>query len=189
MIKHYKALVISLAVVAILAVSAWLMRSHFKILPALHIDYEQLVNQYATEYELEPELVFAVIKTESNFNPNATSQKNAHGLMQITADTLAWAILRENKNASYTAKDLYDPEVNIKYGCLILSLLFEEFQETETVLAAYNAGRGNVLKWLKDSRYSTKGVITHTPYAETDQYIKKVIKYTKQYGEMLGAKP
>ena len=187
MTRHYKALGLWLAAVALVAIVAVLMRSNFKITPALHIDYQQEVTQYAQEYGLAPELVFAVIKTESNFDPDARSHQDAYGLMQITESTLNWAMFREGENADYSADDLYDPSINIKYGCLILSLLMEEFQDTDTALAAYNAGRGNVLKWLKDSRYSDDGIhLKDTPYNETDEYIKKVNKFHLQYQKMLG---
>ncbi len=132
-------------------------------------------------------MVFGVIRAESNFDPDARSIKDARGLMQITGETLDWAMARENKNASYTPEDLYDPKVNIKYGCLILSILYEEFEADSTVWAAYNAGRGNAQKWLKDRRFSEDGITIHkTPYEETNQYIEKVRKYRQEYREMLG---
>ncbi len=186
MIKHYKRLGLCLGALLLIGAAAFLMRSHFKITPVLHIDYQKLVNRYALEYELEPELVFAVIKTESNFQADARSSQNAYGLMQITESTLNWAMFREDQDSAYTVEDLYDPQTNIKYGCLILSLLLKEFKDTDTALAAYNAGRGNAIKWLKDSRYSEDGIhIKDTPYQETDEYIKKVNKYYRQYKEML----
>ncbi len=187
MTRHYKALGLWLVIIALVTFFAVLIRSGFKITPALHLDYRQEVEQYSKEYGLEPELVFAVIKTESNFDPEARSHQDAYGLMQITESTLNWAMFREGKNATYTTTDLYDPKINIKYGCLILSLLLEEFRDTDTALAAYNAGRGNALKWLKDSRYSDDGLhLKETPYQETNEYIKKVNKYYLQYQEMLG---
>lgn len=187
MMRHYKAMAVCLLVVSLLCIGAVVLRDHIEITPAVHIDYEDLVTLYAEQYGLEDELVFAVIKVESNFEADALSSKKAYGLMQITEETLNWAIFREGKNTAHTAEDLYDPEVNIKYGCLILSLLLNEFGDVDTALAAYNAGRGNVLNWLKDSRYSADGItIQKTPYSETNQYIIKVNKYRKQYGEMLG---
>lgn len=165
----------------------FVLRPYFKITPAVPMDYQQTVYRFAKEYELSPALVFAVIKTESNFDPKARSKKDAYGLMQITEETLQWAILREGKNAVYTAEDLYDPEVNIRYGCYILKLFTEEFQDTKTALAAYNAGRSNVLKWLKDSRYSQDGItLQTTPFTETNQYTEKVLSSYKKYSEMLG---
>lgn len=187
MTKHYKAFGFCLLIAAILTAAVIWLRPHFKITPAIHTEYQALVTQYAAKYRLESALVFAVIKTESNFDPDARSGKDARGLMQITESTLNWAMLRENAGATHSAEDLYDPETNIKYGCLILSLLLEEFQDTDTALAAYNAGRGNALKWLKDSRYSEDGIhMKETPYKETNEYIKKVNKYYKQYREILG---
>lgn len=170
---------------AVTLLIVWL-RPSFKVTPALHSEYHKEVYRYAKQFELEPALVFAVIKTESNFDPDARSHQDAYGLMQITESTLKWAMLREGQDASYTTEDLYDPEINIKYGCLILSLLLEEFEALDTALAAYNAGRGNALKWLKDSRYSEDGIrIKTTPYEETNDYIKKVNKYHLRYKEML----
>lgn len=176
-----------LILLLLVGVSLFVLRPHFRITPAVPIEYQETVEQYAEENGLSPALVFAVIKTESNFDPDARSRKDAYGLMQITEETLSWAILREGKSETYTAEDLYDPEINIRYGCFILGLLLEEFQDTKTALAAYNAGRSNVLKWLKDSRYSEDGVTLHsTPYAETTQYMEKVMSYEEKYREMLG---
>jgi len=187
MTRHYKALGIWMVIIALVAVAAVLIRS---FLPTPPLEYHQEVEKYAEQFGLEPALVFAVIKTESDFDPEARSHKDAYGLMQITESTLNWAMFREGKNADHTVEDLYDPAVNVKYGCLILSLLLEEFQDTDTALAAYNAGRGNALKWLKDSRYSDDGIhLKDTPYDETDGYIKKVNKYYQKYLKTLGENP
>lgn len=179
--KHYKGFLLAILLLAIAGALFFYFRPS-------HIDsgqkypYEDFVRRYSAIYDLEPEFVFGVIRTESNFDPNTTSQKNARGLMQITDETLNWAIAREGQKAKYRGEDLYDPEINIKYGCLILSLLFEEFEEESTVLAAYNAGRGNAIKWLKDSRYSPDGkAISKTPFKETTNYIRKVLKYRNYY--------
>ena len=65
----------------------FVLRPYFKITPAVPMDYQQTVYRYAKENELSPALVFAVIKTESNFDPKARSKKDAYGLMQITEET------------------------------------------------------------------------------------------------------
>ncbi len=188
MTKHYKAFGFWILTLLILTGLALVLRYHFS--EDGPQKYHGIVYRYATEYRLDPTLVMAVIRVESNFDPHARSKANAIGLMQITEETLKWAILREGKSAAYTAEDLYKPEINIKYGCLILSLLSEELKDQNTILAAYNAGRGNALKWLKDRRYSPDGItLTATPYKETNQYIKKVQKYYKQYKEKLGEAP
>lgn len=178
MTKHYKLFFIALFLLAACALIALGVRN---FLP-LKSSYDGMVYRYATQYHLQPELVFAVIKTESNFDPKAHSHKDARGLMQVTPATLSWAIEKEGKHAKYTADDLFTPQINIKYGCMVLSLLKEEFKDDATVLAAYNAGRGNVLKWLKDRRYSKDGAtIFKTPYDETNNYIKKVQNYRNDY--------
>lgn len=182
--KHYKAFGITLLIAALLLGGLWYIRSLFS--PTVELDYKDSIYYYSWKYDLDPTLVLAVIKTESNFDPEAVSHAGAYGLMQITEDTLKWAIYREGEGAEYTVKDLTDPKTNIRYGCLILSLLMEDFQDTDTALAAYNAGRGNVLKWLKDSRYAKNGVIINTPFEETNQYIEKINKYKLEFQEQLG---
>lgn len=178
--KHYKAFGYCLLAVGILTLIVLMLR------PPKN-DYQRWAARYAKEYQLEQALVLAVIKTESNFDPDARSHKDAIGLMQITEETLKWAMMREGENAAFSAEDLYTPSVNIKYGCLILSLLVKEFQDQNTALAAYNAGRANALKWLKDSRYSKDGItLYNTPYKETNDYIKKVNRYRLQYQKTLG---
>ncbi len=185
MIKHYKNLAIGLSFLFLIAAGLWCYKNyHSSPIPD---EYQIYVNHYTKEYHLDPSLVYGVIKTESNFNPHAKSHRNAHGLMQITEDTLKWALLREGNQEAYTAEDLYDPKINIKYGCFILSLFLEEFNDTDTALAAYNAGRSNAKKWLKDGRYSEDGIHLHTtPYEETNQYIKKVLKHQQKYKKQLG---
>lgn len=185
MTKHYKTFTISIAVLLLIAICALWIRT--KVASPSYKRYLPLIYHYAEEYELSPSLVLAVIKVESNFDPQARSNQDAYGLMQITENTLEWAILREGKNAEHSVEALYNPETNIKYGCYILSLLIREFEDTGTALAAYNAGRSNALKWLKDSRYSNDGISLHTtPYNETNHYMKTVLEYQEKYQETLG---
>ena len=186
MYKHYYSFLLAFGVLLLAGGICFFLRPEKS-----QIDlYKDDVYRYCAEYHLSPSLVLGVIKTESDFNPNARSQRDAYGLMQITKETLEWAVLREGKNHSYTEEDLYTPEINIKYGCYILSLLLDEFEDPKTALAAYNAGRSNVLKWLKDHRYSQDGItLQTTPYKETNDYMEKVLKYQKKYitatGEVL----
>lgn len=182
MTKGIKKLLLIGLLLCLIGVGFFLYRSK----PHSSAPYNELIDRYSEKYGLNPALVMAVIHAESKFDPNAHSKKDAYGLMQITEPTLQWALMREGQNAKYTTADLYNPEINIKYGCYILSLLFEEFNNQPTVLAAYNAGRGNVRKWLKDSRYAQNGAIIDTPYDETDHYINKVQRYYKNYIEKSG---
>ncbi|KYH34018.1 soluble lytic murein transglycosylase precursor [Clostridium tepidiprofundi DSM 19306] len=138
-------------------------------------EYSSYVIMYAEKYDIDPLLVYAVIKAESNFNPNATSCKNAIGLMQITPSTAKWIAKRMGIHGFNTDK-LYDPELNICMGCWYLNDLNKEFNNNiDLVLAAYNGGRGNVNKWLKIKKYSKNGKeLTNIPFKETDEYVKKV---------------
>lgn len=140
--------------------------------PLKHSDY---IIKYSQRYALDPYLVSAVIKTESNFDEGARSHKNAYGLMQITPDTAEWAAEKMNIK-DFDVSMLNDPEFNIKMGCWYLNNLREEFDgNIDVALAAYNGGRGNVQKWLKSSDHSLDGKNLHyIPFKETDKYVKKV---------------
>ena len=145
------------------------------------LNNSEYINKYSKMYNLDPILVASVIKTESNFKTDAKSRKNAYGLMQITPDTARWAA-GKMKIENFSLDMLLNPETNIKMGCWYLSDLKSEFKETNLVLAAYNAGRGNVQKWLKDSDHSTDGKsLYYIPYGETDKYVKKVNLFYKVY--------
>ena len=80
---------------------------------------------------------------------------------------------------------VYDPEVNIRCGCKVLQVVMEQFEVKETALAAYNAGSGNVAKWLKDPDYSNDGVtLKEIPFEETRNYVKRVLKAQELYQTM-----
>lgn len=139
------------------------------------IKYSAYIFKYSNEYKLDPFLIAAVIKTESNYNPKAYSDKHACGLMQITEDTGQWAA-SEMKLDRYSEDMLFNPEFNIRMGCWYISDLNKEFKgNTDVVLAAYNGGRGNVEKWLKSQEHSKDGQNLHyIPFKETDKYVKRV---------------
>ncbi|MBQ9150861.1 MAG: lytic transglycosylase domain-containing protein, partial [Clostridia bacterium] len=142
---------------------------------------------YSKEYGLEPELVFAVIKTESNFDSGAVSSAGAVGLMQMMPETFEWLtdeILFDHLESGM----LYDPETNIKYGTYLLSRFYDRYGDWELVFAAYNGGVGNVDEWLEDPEYADgDGGLKKIPFKETRQYVKKVTDawdmYERLYGE------
>ncbi len=151
------------------------------------LEYRDLVIKYSQENELDPLFVFSVIKAESNFDPQATSHKNARGLMQIIDNTGIWAADRMGIE-EFRVEYLYDPEINIKIGCWYLKSLRNEIYKyngqinNDLVLAAYNGGIGNVQKWLKDKEYSSTGkTLDKIPYKETENYVRKVNNYQKIY--------
>ena len=150
---------------------------------ALHpTEYDEYVYKYAEEYEVEPNLVFAVIKAESNFDPNAESNVGALGLMQIMPETFEWLQTYKNGEVSMDYTYLYEPEVNIEYGCIFLQFLLDRYTSEETAVAAYNAGFGTVDNWLVDESYSTNGeTLDKIPYPETKTYVKKVMLAKNYY--------
>ncbi|MDP4143848.1 MAG: lytic transglycosylase domain-containing protein [Bacillota bacterium] len=139
------------------------------------MNYSDYVYKYAAQYKLDPYFVEAVIKSESNFDANAKSKKNAYGLMQITPTTAEWAAEKMGIKA-FSSDMLYNPEFNIRMGCWYLNDLSSEFKgNMDLVLAAYNGGRGNVKKWLNDTAHSSDGQnLDYIPFKETDKYVKKV---------------
>ncbi len=146
------------------------------------VKYADEILKYSEKYDLEPGFVCAIIKTESGFDTSAQSHKGARGLMQLMPDTVDWAV--ENmgiENFSYA--NIEDPDVNIDIGCWVLNFLGEQFNDNpELMAAAYNAGSGNVTKWLGDTKYSADGeYLDYIPYKETENYVKKVMLYEKVY--------
>ena len=164
-----------LLVALFLAALAGVLR--FGILPALYPQKNQgQVSAYAAEYQLPESLVYAVIKTESNFDPYANSHQNARGLMQIVAGTGSWAADKLGLE-NYTDESLYDADVNIRIGCWYLARLYGQFGSIPVALAAYNAGEGNVRRWLEEAAYSADGKTLDTiPYPETANYVKTVLR-------------
>lgn len=146
------------------------------------IGYEALIVKYSKEYNIDPYLVASIINVESKYDAQAISIKEARGLMQISPQTGKWAseVLRID---NYSENLLYDPEVNIRIGTWYLSVLFNEFDNNlDLVLAAYNAGSGNVNKWLTNTEYSIDGCsLTSIPYKETEDYLEKVKGNYKVY--------
>ncbi len=142
------------------------------------IKYKDDVKKCSLNEKVDIYLVLAVIKAESGFNQNTVSDKGAIGLMQIlpsTAEYVAEEILDER------ISDLKNAEVNIRYGVAYLNYLKNKFDDEFTFLAAYNAGEGNVNKWLNDERYAKDGKLIYIPFSETRKYVKKILSYKKIY--------
>lgn len=147
--------------------------------------YRDMVEHHASEYALDPLLVAAVIKTESNFKPDALSPKGARGLMQIMPDTGKW-IATQLGRADYQANDLLKPEVNIQMGCWYLASLYKEFHGDKVmVLAAYNGGRGNVKSWIANKKWDGKSAtLEQIPFPETKTYVSKVLNAHVEYSKL-----
>lgn len=151
---------------------------------AYQLKYEKEVDVASKEFGVPKELIYAVIKIESNFNPEAKSHAGAIGLMQLIPDTYSWVALRlgEKENPDMIS----DPLTNIRYGTYYLSFLSERLESDEAIYASYNAGYTRVKSWLSDSRYSSDGIhLDSIPYEETSNYVKKVSKAREEYKKTL----
>lgn len=138
------------------------------------LKYSESIYKYADKYEVDPYLIAAIIRTESNFNPGAVSSKDARGLMQIMPETGEW-ISMKMEIKDHSEEKLFIPDYNINMGCWYISDLLKEFGNLELAVASYNGGKGNVQKWLKDTKYSKDGeTLSYIPFTETDKYVKKV---------------
>jgi len=128
--------------------------------------YQAIVRGHAQNYGVDPALLAAVIYQESKFDAEAKSSSGAVGLMQLTPETAKGIAIRTGGSA-FRVSDLRNPEINVRYGCWYLRHLYRKYGEWRLVLAAYNAGQGNVDRWLREER----GTI---PFAETRHYVDRV---------------
>ena len=177
-------IIVSVVLIVAVAVSAVFIFAEEKLF--YPIKYRDIVAKYSAVYGVEEELILAVINTESRFNPDAVSEVGAIGLMQITPETFAWLQTKDDTEDTLADVQLYDPEINIKYGTLLLSLNIAEYGNRETAIASYNAGRGKVSAWLSDKKYSSDSrTLTLIPYEETRRYVEKVNRSYKIYKEKL----
>lgn len=149
------------------------------------VNYLEEIQKYSNEYGVDPKVVLAIMRVESNFKTDATSKVNAKGLMQVLPDTAKHVAKLLNIDAN--SIDLNDAETNIKIGTYYIKYLMQNFSNIDTVYAAYNGGIGNVNTWLKDSKYSSDGVsLYNIPSSETKHYVNKVNKALKAYEILYG---
>lgn len=178
--KIIRAVTLSLALLILLCAAAYFLsgvaqRRTYRLL------YPDIVTEMAAEYGVDPYLAAAVIHCESSNNKDAVSPVGAVGLMQIMPDTGAW-IAEKLEMDDFTEERLFEPEVNVRMGCWYIDYLTDRFHGNMTlVLAAYNAGPGNVQKWLEDERISENGMLTEIPFPETERYIEKVQRAYEKY--------
>ena len=146
------------------------------------LEHKEAIIKYGQTHKIDPPLLAALIKTESNFKSYAESRKGAKGLMQITPSTGEW-IAQTIGIKGFEENMLFDPEVNIKLGSWYVEHLTDYYNGSfELVFAAYNGGRGNVDKWLKDKSLSSDGrTLDEIPFSETENFVKKLRKNYNVY--------
>jgi peptidoglycan lytic transglycosylase len=127
--------------------------------------YSEYVRVHARENRIDPALLAAVIYQESKFNAGAESKSGAIGLMQLTPAT-AHGIAVRTGGSQFRTADLLNPEINIRYGAWYLANLFRKYGDERLVLAAYNAGQGNVDRWRAEGK--------PVEFPETRAYVSRV---------------
>ena len=136
------------------------------------LHYSSIVRVHAKNYDLDPSFLAAVIEQESKFRADAKSSAGAIGLMQLQPATAKGIAIRTG-GSKFVLSDLYNPELNIRYGSWYLHHLIVKYGDERLALAAYNAGQQNVDRW----RAAGEGV----QFPETRAYIDKVERLKKIY--------
>ena len=147
------------------------------------LEFSRYVEKYADENGLESDFVYAIIRAESGFNPDAVSSMGAKGLMQLMPDTFTWLQTKTKETLEEDA--LFDPETNVRYGTLLLSILKERYREDAEILCGYHAGMSITRQWLENPEYSKDGVtLDHIPYGDTRLYVSRVKNYKAMYNRL-----
>lgn len=174
MLKLKKIIIILAAVVLMFAFSHGYIEKNY-IYP---LKYSEYVEKAAAEYDVDKYLVYSIIKAESSFNEYARSHADAKGLMQVTDETAKWAAEKMNMHEDF---NIYNPEININIGTWYISkLLTDNGGDLVLALASYNAGGGNVKKWLENSGKDELD-IDKIEFEETKTYVAKTLKYYEKY--------
>ena len=149
--------------------------------------YKEYVSIYADKYQVEENLIFALIKAESNFNEDSISSKGAIGLMQLMEETAIYVANRSNieLDEENIREDLLKVDKNINIGTKYLSMMLDRYGNMEIALAAYNAGIGTVDNWIEKGIINSDGSnIENIPYKETNTYVRKILRDYKIYSSL-----
>lgn len=176
-----KLLIVLVAIILLIIVAICINKLMIKIL--YKKEYSEHVSKYSQEYGVDENLIYALIKAESNFETEAVSNKGAQGLMQLmysTAEEVA------NKTGiELTGENILEPEININIGTKYISTLLERYNCIEIAIAAYNAGIGNVDKWIDNGIIKADGSdIEKIPFKETNTYVRKIMRDYKIYNKI-----
>jgi soluble lytic murein transglycosylase len=149
---------------------------------SLPLRHEDIIRQQARDKKLDPALIAAVIYAESRFRDGQVSSAGAQGLMQLTPATAKY-IARKSGGTAFVLDDLATPQVNISYGSWYLRYLLDRYAENETLaIAAYNAGEGNVDRWIDEAQRDERDFRPEAiPFPETREYVRSVLEAEREY--------
>lgn len=173
---------VSVALLSFAGAAAWMVEAEpdWYLRVRYPLEYEQIVTAHARNYDLQPELLAAVVYVESRFQPDVVSPAGAVGLMQLLPDTAKGIALRTG-GYRFVVSDLRNPELNVRYGSWYLDHLRDRYGgDLRLALAAYHAGQGYVDRWLDEG----SGIA----FPETREYVDEVLRlrtiYAKAYPEL-----
>lgn len=148
------------------------------------IEYEDEVRTSSQAFEVDPYLIMAIIRVESNFRPEVSSPKGAYGLMQLMPETAEWMVEDGHFQSQFLDR-LEEPSVNIHMGSWYIGQLLRQFDNLIAAIAAYNAGPGRVEGWIRDDEWDGKAQnIEKIPFRETRHYVQRVLYYYDKYKEI-----
>ena len=184
-LKNKKILIVGIIVLMIIV---FLVVFKDKILKIIYPKtYKEIVSVYAEKYNVDENIIFSVIKAESNFENNAVSHKDALGLMQIMEETAKDVATKYDINIDLNnaEQEILNVQNNINIGTKYLSVLIEKYQNIELAVAAYNAGTGTVDSWIEKGIIKEDGSdIENIPYKETNNYVRKILRNYNVYEEL-----
>ena len=147
--------------------------------------YDSQIVAVAQRYRMDPALIKAVVWRESRFNPRVRGRVGEIGLMQIRPLTAQEWAQSEERARSFEG-NLFEPETNLRVGAWYLSKLLKRYSRTDTpsayALADYNAGRANVLRWIKgQAETNGSAFLAQITYPGTQQYVRSILGRATRY--------
>ena len=178
--------ILASALIVLIALGAWALFGRDRAdLSRYPMTYAPEIRAAAAEFSLDPAYVASVVLAESSFDAEAVSSVGAIGLMQIMPDTGEW-IAGKLEDEPFDVQRLYQPEVNLRYGCWYLRFLLDRYDgDMYTASTAYHQGQGRVDQWLEDPQYSEDGrTLTAISSAVTDTYVNRIMESYANYQEL-----
>jgi len=156
---------------------------------AFPLPYRKQLEDFCRPLSLDPFLVAALIRQESEFNPKAVSRANARGLTQVMPTT-GKQLSRKLGIRGYRTNMLFSPDTNLKIGTYYLKVLSDELEgKLEAALASYNAGKSRVVTWLGSGSYHEPAEFVESiPFKETRNYVESVLRNAEVYRRLYGTK-
>jgi len=151
-------------------------------------DFSEYVTKYAEEYGVPEYILYAVIKTESDFESNKLSENGEVGLMQISPETFSWLLTLTKENLDPGI--LYDPETNIRYGAYMLSYLYTEYSRWNTVFAIKEVGQATIDAWMRDRKLTDElGNLVKFPDESAEAYVDLINETVETYRQLYYTNP